>query len=131
MRCSTLMLPSLRSSTSQLTKLRSSKQQVGELPWNSVSTFHILLLSTDLAAFLNYEQIIIHICPRLVVTIIITNGHCCTGKPHGLEILTSLVHITNSKLLGYHDNQRLLLKNHGQSPFYYYDSFSNILKHQI
>jgi hypothetical protein len=30
--------------------------------------FHlnILLLSTDRAEFLNYEQIIIHICPRLV-----------------------------------------------------------------
>jgi hypothetical protein len=48
------------------TKLRSSKQQVGELPWNGASTFHILLLSTDLPAFLNYEQIIIHICPRLI-----------------------------------------------------------------
>jgi len=66
-RCSTLTLPLLRSPSSQLTKLRSSKQQVGELPWNSASTFHILLLSTDLTAFLNYEQIIIHICPRLVL----------------------------------------------------------------
>jgi hypothetical protein len=66
MHCYTLTLPSLRSSSSQLTKPRSSKQQVGELPWNSAFTFHILLLSTDLAAFLNSEQIIIHICPRLV-----------------------------------------------------------------
>jgi hypothetical protein len=66
MHCSKLTLPSLRSSSSQLTKLHSSKQQVGELPWISASTFHIFLLSTDLAAFLNYEQIIIHICPRLV-----------------------------------------------------------------
>jgi hypothetical protein len=28
---------------------------------------YVLLLSTDRAEFLNYEQIIIHICPRLVV----------------------------------------------------------------
>jgi hypothetical protein len=66
MRCSTLTLPSLRSSSSQLTKLRSSKHQIGEWPWNSASTFHILLLSTDLPAFLNYEQITIHIYPRLL-----------------------------------------------------------------
>jgi len=51
--------------SSQLIKLRSSEHQVGELLWNRASTFYILLLSTDLAAFLNYEQIIIHICPRL------------------------------------------------------------------
>jgi hypothetical protein len=58
----------------------------------------------------------------LLVTIIITNGHCCAGRPHGLEILTSLVHTTHSTLLGYQDNQRLLLKNHGQSPFNYYET---------
>ena len=49
-----------------MTKLCSNKHQVGKWPWNSASTFHILLLLMDCAAFLNYEQIIIHICPRLI-----------------------------------------------------------------
>ena len=71
MHCSTLTLPSLHSSSSQLTILRSSKHQVAECPWNSASTLHILLLSVDRAAFLNYEQIIIHICPRLVLKLVL------------------------------------------------------------
>jgi hypothetical protein len=56
----------LSSSSSQLTKLHASKHLVSEWPWDSASTFHILLLSTDHAAFFNYEQIIVHICPHLV-----------------------------------------------------------------
>jgi len=43
----------------------------------------MLLLPTDRAAFLNYKQIIIHICPRLVHTTQcsdMSHNHCCCRK---------------------------------------------------
>lgn len=58
----------------------------------------------------------------LLVTIIISTGHRFTGRPHGLETLTSTVHITNWMIPGYHVNQRVLLKHHGQSLFNYYET---------
>jgi hypothetical protein len=48
-----------------MTKLRSSKQQVGGMTLEQCFHLNILLLSMDRAAFFNYEQITIHICPRI------------------------------------------------------------------
>jgi hypothetical protein len=61
MRCSTL-------ASTFITIDKTAQQQTAGLGMTLEQCFHlnILLLSTDRAAFLNHEQIIIHICPRLV-----------------------------------------------------------------
>ena len=57
--------------------------------------FHILLFSTDSAAFLNYEQIIIHICPPLVFPNLTSRG---TSRAKALKVFcssdTSLLAVT-------------------------------------
>jgi hypothetical protein len=67
MRCSTLTCTF--ASLTFLTTDKTEQQQTAGWGMTLEQCFHlnILLLSTDRAAFLNYEQIIIHIFPRLVL----------------------------------------------------------------